>query len=86
MIQTRYIILGIFIILLLAVAGCTTANAVSRNENTNFHVVWSEQFENGDGLITSHTLTKLDIPNDNRECYVVFIGGGTAMQCFNKTG
>lgn len=74
------------VIALVLVAGCSSVKAAERQENINFNVVWSESYQ--DAGVYYRFLTKIDIPADNRECYIVANGDGEgmAMQCYNKTG
>jgi len=68
------------------VAGCSSVKAAERQENIHFNVLWSEKYQ--DEGTYYRFLTKIDIPSDNRECYIAAngAGDGLSMQCFNKTG
>lgn len=83
--MNKKIILAGLIIIILLVAGCVN-EAKAQKQNTNFKVVWSETYD--DATSSSYTgyrvLTKIDIPQDNRECYVTRYVESIAMVCYDK--
>ena len=78
-------LLAVSIIILVLVAGCATT-VKAQNQNKNFNVVWSEQYEDAtsDRSFGYRVLTKIDIPDDNRECYVTRYIESIAMVCYGK--
>lgn len=81
--MNKKIILAGIIITLLLVTGCVN-EAKAQKQNTNFNVVWSEIYDDASGSIGYRTFTKIDIPQDNRECYVSRYVESIAMVCYDK--
>jgi hypothetical protein len=81
----KIVLVGIIIALLL-VAGCSSIKA--QKQNINFNVVWSEMYDDASSSSYSggyRLLTKIDIPQDNRECYITRYIESVSMVCYNKT-
>jgi outer membrane biogenesis lipoprotein LolB len=80
--MNKKIVLAGLIIIILLVTGCATT-AKAKSTNTNFQVVWSEVYD--DPATRYYTsFAKIDVINDNRECYIVRHGEAVAMSCFEK--
>jgi serine protease inhibitor len=79
----KYLLVAGLIILVL-VAGCTSTKA--QNQNKNFNVVWSETYDDATSgsLFGYRVFTKIDIPDDKRECYIARYTESIAMVCYEK--
>lgn len=75
----KLVLIGVVIVLIL-VAGCSTT-AKAKTTNTNFQLIWSEKYDDpSTNFYTS--FSKIEIPEDERECYIVRHGETVAMSCF----
>jgi outer membrane biogenesis lipoprotein LolB len=79
----KYLLVAGLIILVL-VAGCTSTKA--QKQNVNFNVVWSEIYDDASSNSYSgyRVLSKIDIPDDKRECYITRYIESVAMVCYDK--
>lgn len=75
----KVVMAGVIIIVLL-IAGCATT-AKAKTTNTNFQLVWSEQYDDPSTHFYT-SFSKIEISEDDRECYIVRHGENVAMSCF----